>query len=95
MLNIEPTVKKNHFKKRLSESQEIHKTKKNKWNNKERKTTSYNKWTEEVGDAIKQVEKTVTKNPGRHKGVTDDMQKSQDNIKKYNRCFWKKSQKQT
>lgn len=68
MLNIEPTVKKNHFKKRLSEVQEIHKTKKNKWNNKERNITSYNKWTEEVGDAIKQVERTVMETQGKMLG---------------------------
>ena len=49
---------------------------------------SYNKWPEEVEDAIQQVQKTVRKKTKkRHKGAAEDKEESQDKDKKYNRCL--------
>ena len=49
---------------------------------------SYNKWPEEVEDAIQQVQKTVRKKTKkRHKGAAEDKEESQDKDKKYSRCL--------
>ena len=50
---------------------------------------SYNKWSEEVEDAIKQVQKTVRKNP--RKDIRELQEEPQDNNRKYNRCLRKKT----
>ena len=45
---------------------------------------SYDKWTEEVEDAIKQLQKTVRKKPKeRHKVAAEDEEESQDKHKKF------------
>ena len=83
--------KKNHYKKRLSEVQEIRKTKTNKSNNKGTLQESYNNGQRMYRRFNKASrEHCKKKSKVTHTGTTEDKEESQNNNKKYNRHLQKK-----